>query len=62
MIENLAIIHRAHPVVPHPHLLVVRHLLVAHPRVPPLVQIRIVAAKICRRVVAQVIVEAQLEM
>ncbi len=63
MIENLAIIHRAHPVVRlSPHLLVVRHLLVAHPRVPHLVQIRIVGAKICRRVVAQVIVEAQLEM
>jgi hypothetical protein len=45
MIENHAVIHRAHPAVPPLHLLV-----------PHLVLIRIVAAKIYRRVVVQVIV------
>jgi hypothetical protein len=52
MIENHAITHRAHPVA-----LPLLHLVVHH-----LVPIRIVAAKICPRVVVQVIVVVQLEM
>jgi hypothetical protein len=56
MTESLAITHRAHPAVLP--LLLVAHCL----RVPHLVQIRIAAAKICLRVVVQVIVAVQLEM
>jgi hypothetical protein len=59
MRENLATIHRVHPVAPphlHPHdlLLVVHHHLVLH-----LVQIKIVAAKIYLHAVALAIVVAQ---
>jgi hypothetical protein len=66
MKENLAIIHRAHPVdLPHPHLH--RAHPVAHPVAHRLVaqlavQIKIVDVKIFRLVVAPVIDEALREM
>jgi hypothetical protein len=61
---HLVGIHRVHPaVLPPLHLVAPLHLLLdVRPLALPLVQIRIAAAKICRRVVAQVIVAAQLEM
>jgi hypothetical protein len=61
---HLVGIHRVHPaVLPPLHLVAPLHLLLdVRPLDLPLVQIRIVAAKIYQHVVVQVNVAAQLEM